>query len=587
MGALPPIFSSVAVATVPATCESLVQVWTPATFTVLWDVAPPPARPSGYRPVIPFQRLRLSSFAISAEPNFGNRSHNDTPYPARSLASTRLGYYGDDFYDRVHYQFIDLNLGNLLGVQERTLWVWNAYRRTRTLEAISFAAFDGINFTGTTPPTLYGALELREYNVSVSLDGPSVIAAQVLFDWDEGQSQIVNISGQRVITWSWIPDWQRPVVERLEWRTDVLTSYRGEEQRRALRRAPRRYAEFYTGDVGRSRRVMETALFGWGARIWALPLWWDGCETTAPVAAGSTIVYVPAETRDFQVGETAVFYYDWETFENCEIAAVYADRVVLQRPALRAWPEGTRFYPARTARIDGSVDLERWDGLAAFHRMRWIFEGGANYVAQNNMPTHNNYPVLEIAPNWADQPSLAYDRKLAIFDAGVGLRAVEDEALMAFTTQRQRFTFVSRAEIKTWREILYSLRGKQGAIYVPTWTQDFTVVSLITSNATAIDVQKTEHTSLIGQIASRRDIRIKLFSGQIFYRRITGSVEINQTTERLNINAALGLQVQPENVDTVSYMSLCRFDSDAVDLAWWQGDVCESQISLRTFNHGV
>lgn len=587
MGALPPVFGSLASSTTSAFCEALGQVWTPANFTVLWDVAPPPARPAGYRPLLPLTRNRLPNYAVPAIPFFAFRSHGDTPYPERILASARQGFFADDFYDRVHYQYLDLNLGNLLGVQERTLWVWNAFRRTRTLEALSFSAFDGIVFAGTTPPTLYKALELRTYTISVSLDGPAIIDADVVFDWDEGYSETIEITGRRVITWSWPPDWQRPVVERLEWRTDVLTSYRGEEQRRALRRAPRRYAEFYTGDTQSSRRVMETALYGWGARIWALPLWWDGCETTSLVGAGGTIVYAPTVTRDFEVGEPAILYSDWKTYETVEVAQIFSDRLVLQRPTLAAWPEGTRLYPAKSARIDGAVDLERWDGAATFQRMRWVFEAAADYTADAGTATHNGYPVLELRPNWVEAPSIAYDRKLAIFDAGVGLRSIEDEAMMPFTTQRQRHTFTSRADVDAWRKRLYALRGKQGAMYVPTWTRDFVVVSLITSNATAIDVEKTEHSSLIGQSPSRRDIRIQLSTGQVFYRSITGSVELTETTERLNINAALGIQIQPEQVEVVSYLSLVRLDSDGVDLSWWQGDTCESQIALRTFRHGI
>lgn len=558
-----------------------------AKIAVLWDVSPDPSRPAGYRQTPPIQFNRLSSTAVASQPRFGIRSNSDTPYPSREIASGYVDHFGDDFYDRIHFQYLEINLGNLLGVQERTLWVWNAFRRTRTLEALSFSAFDGIAFSGTTPPTLYKSLDLRTYTISVSLDGPAIIDADVVFDWDEGYNQAVEIAGRRVITWSWPPDWQRPIVERLEWRTDVMTSYQGQEQRRALRQNPRRYAEFYTGDNERARRVMETALYGWGARIWAMPLWWDGCNTTALAAAGSLSVYAPTATRDFKVGEPAVLFADWETYETGEVQQIYSDRIVFQRPLLATWPEGTRLYPVRSARIDGAVDLERWDGAAAFQRMRWAFEAGADYELAAGTASHNGYPVLELRPNWMQSPTLSYDRKLSIFDAGTGVRAIDDEALMPFTTQRQRHTFTSRESINDWRKLLYSLRGKQGAMYVPTWMRDFVVVSLITSNATAIDVEKTDHASLIGQSPSRKDLRIQLTSGQIFYRRITGSTNLNDTTERINISSSLGVQIQPEEIAVISYLSLVRLDSDAIDLSWWQGDTCESQISLRTFRHGI
>jgi hypothetical protein len=131
------------------------------------------------------------------------------------------------------------------------------------------------------------------------------------------------------------------------------------------------------------------------------------------------------------------------------------------------------------------------------------------------------------------------------------------------------------------------MRGKQASVYVPTWTRDLKVVALIQSNALAIDVEKTNYASLIVQDPGRKNIRIQLASGQIFYRSVTGSLDLNTTTERININASLGLLVQPEEVESVMFMALSRLDSDGVELSWWSGDVCNSSVALRTFNHGV
>ena len=558
------------------------SAWTPAVYRVLWNYSPAP----GPRLIVD----NNEDPTLATLTGTGTQALQVQDFKAEVVSNrpgTYLGQFGEDFYDRIHYQFLELNLGNLLGVQERTLWVWNAFRRTRLLEALSFSAFDGIQFSGNTPPTLYTPLQQRTYAINVSLDGPAVIDATVTFDWDEDEEQPVEIVGNRIITWSWQPDWKQPIVERLEWKTDVLQSYRGQEQRRALRRAPRRFCEFYAGGNEAERRIMETALWGWGGRIWAMPLWWDGCDTTAPVALGATRVDCPAPTRDFKPGEPAILFKDWQTYETVEIDAAYSDHVTLVRPTAQSWPEGTRIYPARAARIDGNVALDRFDGAASFQRMRWQFEAAADYTAAAGTATHNGYPVLEVRPNWVDEPSLEYERKLAIFDAMVGRRSIEDEALIPLTVQRQRYTFTTRAEIDEWRQRLYSMRGKQASVYVPTWTRDLDVVAIIQSNALAIDVAKTNYASLIAQDAGRKNIRIKLTSGQVFYRAITGSLELNPTTERININSSLGVQALPEDVESVMFMALARLDSDGVELSWWSGDVCNSSVALRTFNHDI
>lgn len=76
--------------------------------------------------------------------------------------------------------------------------------------------------------------------------------------------------------WIYPPDWSAPINERLQWRTDVLTSYNGAEQRIALRQTPIRSLKFnflIDGDI--QRRDLEVKLWANGAKLWDVPVWTD------------------------------------------------------------------------------------------------------------------------------------------------------------------------------------------------------------------------------------------------------------------------------------------------------------------------
>ena len=68
---------------------------------------------------------------------------------------------------------------------------------------------------------------------------------------------------------------------------------------------------------------------------------------------------------------------------------------------------------------------------------------------------------------------------------------------------------------------------------------------------------------LAGQIG-RRDIRIEWRSGVVRYRRVTGSVVLDDDTERLSLDTALDVALDPAAIRAISFMTSCRLDSDQI-----------------------
>ena len=505
---------------------------------------------------------------------------------ANLLSATAQKMFGGDWYDRFHFEFLELSLGNLLGDQVRTMWVWNAYRSAKNLTARVETGMDGITVTGPSPVTAWSPLEQRSYSFTISLSGPPTIAGSLALTFTTAGTTTIPISGSRVVPWLWMPDWGQPVLERVEWLTDVLPARKGQEQRRALRLNPRKSAEFAVVTMDDDRRRMELALFGWGARTWGLPLWWDGTDLQAVAVAGSSTLTLAADTRDFAAGKPAVLVASTTSYETVEVASALAGSVTLSRPLLSQWPIGTRVYPMRPAVIDQQVGIDRFTGNASSQRMRFLMTEPAAY-ASATATTYLSYPVLDQQPNWASAPSLEYSRQLDVIDALVGIRLQDDESGLPVARQRLRWTFSSRQQIDAWRKLLYALRGRQGPFWVPTYTADVKCVATIDTTAAAIDIGNVKYTELVGVVSGRRDIRIKLLNGAVYFRRITSAAALSSTVERLTISSALGVTVQPADIDLISFMTLCRMDADAQEFSWWSGEVMETQSMLKSFRDDV
>jgi hypothetical protein len=489
-----------------------------------------------------------------------------------------------DWYERIHVNPQALDLGNVVGDQTRDVVVWNAYTTgPKTLASIDAQDAEGITVTQPSPaPLVFEPLRERTYTFNIGPDGPGTIDARYTFNFTGANDPVLPISGERVIPWTWLANWREGIVERLDWNTETLTAFDGTEQRIKLREFPRRAIEFSFSAEGRQRRRLDAALYGWGARVWALPIWTDGQRLAADVAPGALSIPVATTDRDFAAGVLVMLLDDAGGYEVVEVEAVEADSLTLVRPILGTWPAGScMVYPARPARLPNAHGLRRFTGDFAYGRVRMELQDLSDWPAAAEATTYRGLPVMLERPNWTADPELDYARKLAELDFGTGVRAFDDESDKPELLQSMRWFLDSRADVGAFRSWLYARAGKFKAIWVPTWMVDLVMLSNLGSGGVAFDVENIGYTRHIDARVHRRDLRIQLASGAVYYRRITAAVEVDADTETLTIDSALGVAITPADVVSISFMALCRLDADGVEIAWFTGDVAQAATNLR------
>lgn len=371
------------------------------------------------------------------------------------------------------------------------------------------------------------------------------------------------------------------VLERLEWRTDVLTAFDGTEQRVKIRSLPRRSFEYAVTVSGADRRRMEAALFQWQGRAFAVPVWMDGELLASPVSAGGFSVPADTATRDYHAGGLAILLSSPNAFEIVEIDTVEASSLTLARALVSSWPVGAEVYPVRICYVPDEVRLGRFTGDTAYGRMRFDVDEASEYAAASET-LYRAYPVLELAPNWVQDIEQTYAIKRSTFDPGVGRQFREIESNVPALVQTHRWLLDGRAELGGFREWLYARAGRLSAFWLPTWAQDLELVATVGSSALTIDVAHCDYTDRIAQGIGRRDIRIETSTGTVYYRRIASSTEVSASVERLTIDSALGAALAPSDVRAISYMALARLDADAAEISWSRWDLGEAALNIRS-----
>lgn len=532
------------------------------------------------------ERVYEGAARLGGKPSSGTRS--SAPPRANTVSTARNGVdvpaFGmADWYNRIHYQTTTLQLGSIASAQEISFFVWNAYLVPKTLTTINTTGdTTGIDLTLPSPvPLEFAPLAQLDFTFTVDLFGPPTVDAVYSFDWAAANDADVRVYGNRITAWAWRPDWIRGVVERLEWKTDVLQAHDGSEQRARLRRYPRRSYEFDFIATGRERRLMEASIWACQARVWAVPVWEDGEVLSADLPAGSTVVPITTAFTDYRSGGLAILHVDGATYEVVEVLAVQANQIELARPTLIDWGANTTtVYPLRTARMQADIRLSRFTGDASYGTARFAITGNNDHAA-SAADTYRGLPIIKQPSNWVEDVTHQYTRRLAVFDSGTAEPFVDDEPDMPAIIQSHRWLLDGRAQRDAHKALLYALQGRLKALFMPTWSSDLVLASVIQAAEAAMTVVHDNYTNDYNAGVGRRDVRILLRDGSEYYRRITGASEIDAATELLAIDSALGVTVNPEDVACISFVTICRLEADAVEIAHYGSDLSESSLSVR------
>lgn len=382
------------------------------------------------------------------------------------------------------------------------------------------------------------------------------------------------------------PNYSSAPVETLEALSEVLRSRDGSEQRRALRLRHRRSIQYkYTLLNTRDFQRHQNLLMGKQNQEIALPVWMDRRHTTASNAIGSTTVAIDPAGYSFVEGGWLIFFRSATDYEIAEILTVGAN-VVLSAPLAKAWPAGTNVYPLLYGRTTTSLSVDRHTD----NKLEGTFTFTADPVKTDPFTPEGSAPVvydgLEVItsqPNWASAIEGTFDFNFDVFDNATGAFSVFLQDLYSRNTRRYSWSLFNRAQILEFRKFLKRCRGMVKTFWVPTWTQDFTIVSNVGAADAFIVVEPNGYLELVGNNPTRDRIMIRTRSGQVYYRKIVSmAVASGGVNTRLNLDSSLGTAYTVAQLKPVSALNRCRFATDKVDLTWNSDSIVTVTTTLTT-----
>lgn len=484
-----------------------------------------------------------------------------------SLPGHIVPAFYDDWYFRIHFIPASLDMGNLLSNQTREIVVWNAYFETKETTSFALSGGDGISITEpVATPYNMAPLATYSYVVAVSTIGPPTIDGDAVWLID-GVEYTVPITGRRVVVWSFKPTWSNEVDETLEWQTAIDTSFNRTEQRVEQRGAPRRILEYTAHVLGAETGLFENVMFGWGDRLFAVPLWMEVSVLTEDALMGATSISLPTADRSYEADGLVVLHRSATSYEALEIESVADGVLALKKPLESTWAAGSRAFPVMIARLEGAMTGRYVAEDKIELPVRFVGSPGETPVRlpeEEAALTFEGEEVYLGGTNWISALDVRYEPDFNLLDNTFGAFQVRQRGGWPLIVKPHEWLLKTRVEGTTLRAFFARRKGRLVPVWMPTGTADFKLQADVVLSDAALLVTDNDYGTMVDQHPARKHIIVQLRGGTNIIREIDSYTPQGDGTAYLNLTAALGVGFTRGQVRRISFLGRYRLASDAI-----------------------
>ena len=380
------------------------------------------------------------------------------------------------------------------------------------------------------------------------------------------------------------PNWASPVIERIEYLTEVLASESDDEQRRSLRRFPRRSFEaaFARHELRRAR--LASFFRGIGREKFLLPLWHESFTLTASLG---TSVQFPAGTlwmREFVAGGLVWVNNGVQNVDELmtiQSVNLVTDVVTFTAPPSLSWPAGSKIMPVRVARMLDAASLSNLTDRVGVAQLRFTLADPEKWPD----PSWGFCaPIFRFKINRANAIDVAYERPTAfIIDNDFG--PIENFDIAGVTRENNGFSLIlrGRPNVVGFRQFIGEARGKAVRFWMPSQTLDVIPAGDVSGlYFDALDSGLSDYVRRAQETQVMLGFVFKDKSRPVVYQRVD-RIEKNGIYDRIFLIKAIGA-ISKSELERVMFVLPARFDQDAFELQHHVNDssVVTTTVLIRT-----
>jgi hypothetical protein len=489
-----------------------------------------------------------------------------------------LDFYAGDFYNRIHFFPARLEIGNLTADIMYDIEIFNGYfYPVSLLYALPLNA-ESLTGGGLVLPALINQLRSVMYHISVSLDGPAKIDALFTFLFDNNDRYDLEVTGNRLVTFAFSPNWDEKVTETISFLTDILESWDGTEQRIILRTKPRCTLSYSILESNIS--LFDNYMMGWGARTFVMPIWWRKTALLHPVYHGENTASCLTEGKGFKVGDLVVIWKSSSEVEAANIVALSSESITIDNTFGGSYSSGY-MIPTRLCQLTaGDVNMETIQSN--------LFEASLqfDYTELETIPdnytgdTFGSKYILPYAHDYTSPRPRGFTWKMIQNDTGTTLpyRKYLSE-IPKDIIEIEDVLLVSHEDVEKYKAWLVKHMGRAKSFYVFLKENHFIVTKDIALNDTTLTVKASSYWVLEYQSDARMVFFLKTLGGKRYIFSPTGYAGAPGGDIMMSVNIPFDADIPVSNILYVGAVVNVRFDQDEFEIVHEQ-DIL-SRVSFK------
>jgi len=366
---------------------------------------------------------------------------------------------------------------------------------------------------------------------------------------------------------------ETPMYETWGWITALNPSQVGQEQRSRLRSTPRYTLEIAAIiDSEEDRVTIYNMLMRYLKTPFNYPMFQYNARLTQAALIGDTKLYCNMSFTDVRDDEViALFDPRSGTITYLTVTTVDSDGVNLLEPLEIDVPMNWQLCPVLEFRIIPVVGLSMVGvsgGLSlTMESMRpRVFQRPG---AAPSITTIDNIVIIPQRPLADSDVNENFDMGNTWFDNTTSIPDVLNEWSNPHTMGNRQYKFDRRTGIDYWRAICDGLKGRQGVALFPTFRDDLKLRDPMALSATTFTTDNINFFTFWLDV-NYRYIALFTANGTIYRRVIDVAPHYNSNGDpdyiTVKLDQAIGGSAGDNTIAAISYMNLCRLDTDDVKL---------------------
>jgi hypothetical protein len=384
-----------------------------------------------------------------------------------------------------------------------------------------------------------------------------------------------------MFTWPYPPNWSAKVEETLRFKTEIIQSRQGQEQRVATRFEPRVELNFdvlvrrdglrqFTQDIYRNVRSEII-----------MPFWPAAVQTTNLNPIGSTSIQV-TQAEPWMVAGAWTSIGSDGTAESHRIASGSGTTINLVTGLAQARRVASWCAEGWPGRLSGTMDTNGPTSEVSTATIDFAATPGALPVTPlgTGSVLLDGLEVFDFPMNWSSGIRTNLEDFREVLDEGTGIiDFLYPVTALAIT---RRFTMIrkDRTLARKMEEFFRRMRGMQREFYYANPQSDLVAVTGIASGASTITVAGANVAAYLNDDPVHRAIAVPTALGTV-YNQVTSATALGNTTI-LYLRDPWPYTVAVGGIKRVSLLNRSRFASDVLTVEWLTSTVASVSGAVRT-----